>query len=206
MDVFKIVVGALQTNCYIFATGNGEALVIDPADEPERIDKLIQKARLSPIMIVNSHHHFDHVGGNYYFHEKYNIPLAIGVYDADFLKRAHIEARVFLINIKKSPLPDILLKDSDRIRVGNDSFLVLHTPGHTPGSICLYSEKNKILFSGDTLFFESVGRWDLPGGNYNALMESLDRLLSLPDDTVVYPGHGPETTIGHEKRFNPFVK
>ncbi len=205
--VKRFAVGGLLTNCYVYVDEKtNETMIIDPAENDSSIDSFIDSNSLSVVVIVDTHCHFDHVGANAYFKEKYNAPLAIGYYDVSCLKMAHLEARVFGVYIKESPKPDIVLNDDDVINVGNSKFTVIHTPGHTPGSICLYEPKKKILFSGDTLFFESVGRWDLQGGDYAALMESLRKLLSLPDDTSVFPGHGELTTIGHEKKYNPFVK
>ncbi len=205
--VETFVVGELLTNCYLFIDGETrESLLIDPGSDADAIDKFIEKNRLKLVMILNTHCHFDHVGGNKHYKEKYGVPLAIGCYDIDCLKRAHLDSKIFGIDIEESPEPDILLRDGDTIQVGNFEFLVFHTPGHTPGSICLYEPTEKVLFSGDTLFFESVGRWDLPGGDYPSLMNSLNRLLQLPLETVVYPGHGEATTIEHERKFNPFLE
>ncbi len=201
------VVGELFTNCYIYVDEKTkEAMIVDPGERDESIDAFIDSSGLKVVAMVNTHCHFDHVGGNGYYREKYNVPLAIGYYDANCLKRTHLEAKIFGIEIEQSPEPDILLNDGDTLSVGFSKFKVIHTPGHTPGSICLYEPTEKILFSGDTLFFESVGRWDLPGGNYEILMDSVKRLFELPDDVVVYPGHGEPTQIGHEKMHNPFVK
>ena len=134
------------------------------------------------------------------------MPLAIGELDVACLRKAHIDAKLFQIKIKKSPEPDVLLKEGDVVLVGKSQLLVFHTPGHTPGSVSFYNAEDKVLFSGDTLFFESVGRWDLPGGDYLDLMSSVKRLAQLPSETVVYPGHGETTTIEHEIQYNPFLK
>ena len=205
--VKTFVVGELMTNCYLYIDdGTRRAVVIDPADDGEAIDDFIKNNKLELGMVINTHCHFDHVGANAYFCEKYSVPLAVGEKDVDCLKRAHAEAKLFQVSIPASPDPDVLLRENDFVNVGDSRFKVIFTPGHTTGSICLYEENEKILFSGDTLFFESVGRWDLPGGDYSALMRSLEKLFILPDDTVVYPGHGDPTTIGHEKKYNPFLK
>ncbi len=205
--VKTFVVGELMTNCYLYVDDRtGRAMVIDPADDGEVIDDFVKNNKLELGMIVNTHCHFDHVGANAYFCGKYSVPLAVGEKDVDCLKRAHAEAKLFQVSIPASPDPDVLLRENDFVNVGDSRFKVIFTPGHTAGSICLYEENEKILFSGDTLFFESVGRWDLPGGDYSALMRSLEKLFILPDDTVVYPGHGDPTTIGYEKKYNPFLK
>ncbi len=205
--VKRFIVGGLLTNCYVYVDDETkEAIIVDPSENDSSIDSFIDSNGLSVVAIINTHCHFDHVGGNAYYKEKYGVLLSIGYYDVDCLKRAHLEARIFGVYIKESPKPDCALDDGDVINVGSSKFSVIHTPGHTLGSICLYEPKGKILFSGDTLFFESVGRWDLPGGDYAALMSSLKRLFELPDDVIVYPGHGDPTQIGHEKKHNPFVK
>ncbi len=207
MVVKRFVVGELLTNCYIYVDERTkEAIIVDPGERDESVDVFVDSNSLKIVAIVNTHCHFDHVGGNGYYKEKYGVPLLIGYYDADCLRRAHLEAKVFGIDIKQSPEPDVLLKDGDTLSVSFSKFMVVHTPGHTLGSICLYEPIEKILFSGDTLFFESVGRWDLPGGDYDALMTSISRLFELPDDVVVYPGHGESTRIGYERVNNPFVK
>ena len=201
------VVGELLTNCYLFIDdATGKTVLIDPGGNADRSDGFIEKNELELGMILNTHCHFDHVGENAFFKAKYRVPLAIGELDIACLRRAHIDSALFQIDIKRSPEPDMLLKDGNTIEVGNSKFLVLHTPGHTPGSVCFYEPAEKILFSGDTLFFESVGRWDLPGGDYFSLMKSVHKLLHLPPETVVYPGHGETTTIEHEREFNPFLK
>ena len=205
--VKRFVVGELLTNCYVYADKKtNKAMIIDPAKRDSSIDFLIDAKGLDVVLIVDTHCHFDHVGGNGYFKEKYGAPLAVGYYDVNCLSRAHLEAKIFGMEVEQSPEPDILLNDGDTLSVGFSKFKVIHTPGHTQGSICLYEPTEKILFSGDTLFFESVGRWDLPGGDYRALMGSIKKLFELPDDVFVYPGHGEPTQIGHEKMHNPFVK
>ncbi|WP_051904357.1 MBL fold metallo-hydrolase [Hippea jasoniae] len=206
--VLTVVVGELEENCYIFVCdATKKAAIIDPGDEAEKIDDVITKNSIKPVVIVNTHGHFDHVGANAYFKEKYDIPLAIGKNDKELLLKSHVDAMVlFGKNQPPSPAPDTLLKDGDIIEIGNEILEVIETPGHSPGSICLYNSKHNLLFSGDTLFYESVGRWDLPHSDRDALFESLQKLLKLPDNTVVYPGHGKSTTIAHERQFNPFLK
>ena len=207
MIVEKMVVGVLQENCYIIGDEEtSEAVIIDPGDDGEIIAEHIHKLNLMPILIVNTHYHFDHTGANSYLKEHYDVPIAIGNNDADSLEDAYKDAIELMINSHKSPKADIKMSGGENIILGDNLFYVIETPGHTKGSICLYSEKEKILFSGDTLFYESVGRWDLKGGNKKELFKSLDRLLKLPEDTVVYPGHGEKTTIGFEAINNPYKK
>ncbi len=207
MPIKTVVVGVLQENCYLFYENDSKAcLIIDPGDDGDKIGRIIEQNSLKPIAIVNTHYHFDHTGANGYLKNRYNIPIAIGKNDAPFLEEAYKAALEFMIYSEPSPKADILLSNNETVNAGNTVFSVIETPGHTIGSICLYSESEKILFSGDTLFYESVGRWDLPTGNKEQLFESLDRILSLPKDTDVYPGHGPKTTIGYELKHNPYKK
>ncbi len=207
MGIKTVVVGVLQVNCYIFYDETSkECLIIDPGDDADKICKIIEDNSLKPTIIVNTHYHFDHTGANRSIKNRYDIPIAIGEKDALFLKDAYKAALEFMIQAESSPKADILLKEGDTLSVGEKIFEVLETPGHTQGSVCLYSKKEKILFSGDTLFYESVGRWDLPGGNKEMLFESLERLLNLEKDVAVFPGHGPKTTIEHEIKNNPYKK
>ncbi|WP_022670632.1 MBL fold metallo-hydrolase [Hippea alviniae] len=206
--IVKLVVGELQTNCYLFFDDETkETIIIDPGDEPEHIADELDKYGLIPIMVVNTHYHFDHVGGNAFLKERYDVPIAIGELDADFLENSHRDA-FSLLGKRQDPSPDadILLSEDRSIKVGRFIFEVIETPGHTPGSISLYQAEEGVLFSGDTLFYESVGRWDLVGGNEFDLLRSVNRLLKLPKETVVYPGHGRETTIEHERSSNPFIE
>ncbi len=201
------VVGELLTNCYLYIDDETKrAVLIDPGSDADVIDGFIAENGLELEMILNTHCHFDHVGENAFFKDKYKVPLAIGELDVACLRKAHIDAKLFQIKIEKSPEPDVLLKEGDVVLVGKSQLLVFHTPGHTPGSVSFYNAEDKVLFSGDTLFFESVGRWDLPGGDYLDLMSSVKRLAQLPSETVVYPGHGETTTIEHEIQYNPFLK
>ncbi len=207
MIIEKVVVGVLQENCYIVGDDKSkEAVVVDPGDDGELIVERIERLGLLPILIVNTHYHFDHTGANYYIKECYNIPIAIGKKDAGSLEESYKDAVELMIHSHKSPKADVEMEDGENIIVGRHILYVMETPGHTKGSICLYSKKDKILFSGDTLFYESVGRWDLQGGSKKELFKSLDKLFELPEDTVVYPGHGEKTTVGFEVTNNPYKK
>ncbi len=202
-----LAVGVLQANCYLFCDCKSrETIIIDPGDDAEKIIDVIETNSYHPIMIVDTHYHFDHICANRALCEEYSIPIAIGEQDAECLRNSHKDALAFMINCIQSPDADMFLKENDMIKTQNYEFNVIETPGHTKGSICLYSKKEQILFSGDTLFFESIGRWDLKGGNKNTLLRSLDKLLRLDERTTVYPGHGQTTTIAHEKYNNPFIK
>ncbi len=205
--IAKIVVGVLQANCYIvWDEKTKETIVIDPGGNGEIIADYIDKNNLKPILIVNTHHHFDHTGANRYLKSRYNIPIAIGKFDARLLEKSHIAALELMIKSEPSPKADILLSEGDKIVVGKYIFNVIETPGHTRGSICLYSNKEKILFSGDTLFFESIGRWDLESGDKKEILKSLNKILALEENVVVYPGHGRKTSVKHELKHNPYKK
>lgn len=203
--MYCIPVGMLQTNCYILACEDTKkAVIVDPGAEGPKIDALIHREHLEPILVVNTHAHYDHIGANRYFHDK-GIPVAIHRLDSD-LMMAGGGAEILGSRSVPNPAPDRYLEEGDVITFGNQKLSVIFTPGHSPGSISLYSEKDKVLFCGDALFCRSIGRTDLPGGDYDTLMHSLlDKLSKLPGDTQVYPGHGPDTDIEGENRFNPWL-
>jgi len=204
MEIETVVVGVLQTNCYIVHNSK-QAIIIDPGSDAEKIISIIENKRLKPQLILNTHYHFDHTGANLDIKNMFNIPIAIGEKDAPYLRSAYKEALIFMIDTKKSPQADILLKEGDAVALEDIKFVVIETPGHTIGSICLYNKENAVLFSGDTLFFESIGRYDLPTGNFDSLINSINKILTLDESTTVYPGHGTQTTIKHEKINNPFI-
>ncbi|MBA7649308.1 Hydroxyacylglutathione hydrolase GloC [subsurface metagenome] len=205
MILKKLVVGPLASNCYIVGSASTkEGMIIDPADEAEEILQSIKELGLKISLIVLTHGHPDHVGALKEIKEATGAEVAIHTDDAESLQQQSL-GFLFGLSYPAPPPPDRLLKDEDSIDIGDLHFGVLHTPGHTPGGICLLG--HGVLFSGDTLFNYGIGRYDLPGGNYNQLMDSLQtKLMGLPDDTTVYPGHGPDTTIGTERRGNPFLQ
>lgn len=205
MVIKKLVVGELEANCYILADEKTkETVVIDPGAEGERILELIKQNLLKILYIVDTHAHIDHISANDILRRRTGAPLLIHTADAHLLKDAELNLSTMLEERREFLPPTKLLKEGDEIRVNNFCLRVLHTPGHTPGSICLYT-KGKI-FTGDTLFAGARGRTDLPGGSFEDLQRSIrEKLLILPDEVVVYPGHGPDTTIGKEKRSNPFI-
>jgi glyoxylase-like metal-dependent hydrolase (beta-lactamase superfamily II) len=200
----KLEVGPFASNCYIVGS-DGEGMIIDPGDEAKCIMNEVKDSGLDIKIIALTHGHIDHVGALKEVKEATGAGVVIHTDDVAILKDKFLS--IFLgIRHKSPPPPDRLLNDGDTISVGELSFKVIYTPGHTQGSICLLGEG--VLFSGDTLFNYSVGRSDLPGsgGNHEQLIESIKkRLLVLEDDIKVYPGHGPETTIGTERRGNPFL-
>jgi hydroxyacylglutathione hydrolase len=199
-------VGPVGANCYIFGDdAAGEVFIIDPGDEPERILNTVRRLNVRPIAIVNTHGHFDHVQGVDEVRRATGAPFWIHEAEREVLEQGPARARMlFGVDLPPSPAPDRWLRDGDRLQVGTLTLTVRHTPGHSPGGICLLGEG--LAFTGDTLFAGSIGRADLPGADLETLLTSIVRvLLPLPDDTVCYPGHGPKTTIGEEKRTNPFL-
>jgi hydroxyacylglutathione hydrolase len=179
-------------------------VLVDCSIGGEAALRYAEESGLSIRLIVNTHGHLDHVYNNGAFKQRTGAPLAIHPADLAFLERLGEMAAAWGLPPVDSPAPDLLLHDGNKLEIGAFTLDVIHTPGHTPGSICLYG--SGVLISGDTLFRESIGRTDLPGGSFPQLIESIrSRLLVLPDDTAVYPGHGPPTTIGHERRRNPFL-
>jgi len=198
MIIKTIQVGELRTNCYIVASEKTkEAVIIDPGDEAEKIIDVIEFETLKPILMVNTHAHPDHVGANFKLAEKYNIVAAMGKDSHRLIEdfKRYFEAfsglSIEALSIKK------LLRSGSVIKIGELKFKVIKTPGHSKGSICLYG--HGVLFSGDTLFAGTYGRTDIPGGSEEEMQESIKKLMELPDETVVYPGHGSRTTIAEER-------
>ncbi len=205
MIIHKLAVGPIMANCFIVGCEESrEAAVIDPGAEVPRILEAVEKAQLSVKVIINTHGHFDHVGGNRALKAHTGAPLLIHPLDAPMLSRLAEMAGAFGMRSENSPPPDRMVEDGDIIAVGRLTLEVIHTPGHTPGGISLAAPGR--VFVGDTLFQGSIGRTDFPGGDFDALLQSIrTRLFPLGDEVTVYTGHGPETVLGQEKRFNPFV-
>ena len=202
--IHTIVVGNLQTNCYILQSKT-TGIIIDPGDEPDRIVRFLRDIQMKPAQIIATHTHFDHVLGVDSIRAKLNVPFLIHRDDLSMLESMQNRVRQIMgFEVPPPPKVDSFVKDGDSLRVGEESVRILHTPGHSPGSISLSGEG--YVFTGDALFNQSIGRTDLPGGDLKTLIHSIgDRLFKLDDNTTVYPGHGPETTIGDEKLANPFV-
>jgi glyoxylase-like metal-dependent hydrolase (beta-lactamase superfamily II) len=202
-----IVVGELGVNCYIMADSETkEGIVIDPGADPENILSAIRKSGVKVLYILNTHGHFDHIGGNRRVAEATGAKLMIHKEDEPFLSRASMSATMYGLKAEDSPPPASYLAEGELIRFGRHAARVIHIPGHSSGGCCFYLEDEGILISGDSLFAESIGRTDLPGGSQALLVLSIrSKLLVLPDETRVFPGHGPASTIGHEKKFNPYL-
>ena len=202
-----IVVGELGVNCYLLADSETkEGIVIDPGADSGNILSAIKANGIKVLYILNTHGHFDHIGGNRRVAEVTGARLMINKEDEPFLSRASKSATMYGLKAEDSPPPSSYLAEGDVISFGRHSVKVIHIPGHSPGGSCFYLEKEGLLMSGDSLFAESIGRTDLPGGSQAELVLSIrSKLLVLPEETRVFPGHGPSTTIGHEKKFNPYL-
>ncbi|MFH1245046.1 MAG: MBL fold metallo-hydrolase [Candidatus Omnitrophota bacterium] len=201
MLIETIIVGPLQVNCYILACPQtGRAVVIDPGADPEKITRRIKKKNFKVEYIINTHGHIDHIGANAVL----GVPVYIHRLDADFLLKPELNLSGMLGAPLNFPAASLLLEDKQKLRLGNIELEVIHTPGHTPGGICL--KTSGICFTGDTLFAQSIGRTDLPYASYETILNSIrGRLMSLDDNVVIYPGHGSSSTIGEERENNPFI-
>jgi hydroxyacylglutathione hydrolase len=198
MRVQAFTVGVLATNCYIVnSQETGNAVIIDPGfdstAEATQIFRYVEEEKLTIKFVLNTHGHWDHIGGNEVLRKKYGVPVCIHELDAH---------EIASLNGKTST-ETVMLRDADLVEFKDAKLRVIHTPGHTPGSICLLGEK--LVFTGDTLFAGGIGRTDFLGGSNRDMKLSLEKLLRLPESLIVYPGHGPETTIAEEKQDNPFL-
>ncbi|GGA68350.1 MBL fold metallo-hydrolase [Ornithinibacillus halotolerans] len=205
MQIKNFPLGALGTNCYILYK-NKKAIIIDPGAEGDKVINWLTEEGVEPLAILLTHAHFDHIGAVEQLRNHYNIKVYMHALEKEWLKEPTLNgsSRFFGGEIKTAS-PDILLQPG-KYQLDIFEMEIFHTPGHSPGSISFYFEKEGIIISGDVLFHRSIGRTDLPGGDFSVLEESIQRTIyPLADQTIVYPGHGPQTTIGEEKRLNPFV-
>ena len=205
MELARLVVGPLQVNCYIVNDERtNEAIVIDPGDDAQDILHLVNGKGLKVKYIINTHAHFDHVGANKLLKEATGAELLIHEGDSGLLGVTANQARIFGMTAPSSPKPDRFVRHGDVIQAGGIALTVLHTPGHSAGGISLKGDG--VVFTGDALFAGSIGRTDLMDGDLTTLITSIkEHLMTLPDDTVVLSGHGPQSTIGEERRENPFL-
>ena len=209
LSIVSLTLGPVLTNTYIIADGDtGEAVVIDPADEGERIFSEAEKRGWRIVSIWLTHAHFDHMGGAAKLADTCKPVPTVALHAEDMpLWRIQGGAAFFGMKIEPGPEPTIELTNGQDLYLGENKFQVLHAPGHTPGHVMFYNAAEAVLFCGDVIFQGSIGRTDLPGGDFNTLINSiLSQVMSLPDETVILCGHGPQSTVGQERKLNPFIQ
>lgn len=211
LQIESFVFNPFQENTYVLYDETGECVIVDPGcyDENEKheLTEYIKANGLNVVKLLNTHCHIDHVLGNQFIKQTFNVKLHIHRLDAPVLKAVSVYAPNYGFHQYHEALPDGFLEEGDVVRFGNATLRVLFVPGHAPGHIAFYAEKEKAVIGGDVLFYNSIGRTDLPGGNFQTLIASIRKnFYTLPDDVTVYPGHGSTTTIGFEKRTNPFTQ
>ncbi len=212
LRIKTFVVNPIEVNCYILSDESKEAVVIDNgtfyADEKEALFKYIEDNNLKPVRQILTHAHFDHIFGVGDFYDRYGVKVNFHAEDGYLYFDVATQLRYIIgrtMDVKTAPAGDYL-SDDEMISFGNSQLKVLHTPGHSQGSICLYCEQDKALFCGDSVFKGSIGRTDFEGGNHDQLINSIQqKILTLPDDVVLYPGHGMKTTVAEERRNNPYI-
>jgi hydroxyacylglutathione hydrolase len=210
MEIYKLVFSPIQVNTYVLADESGDCAIIDcgcyDKNEFSELTGLLDSKKLKPVLLLNTHCHLDHIFGNGFVNEKYRLSPYSNELDEPNRKNAVNHALLFGLSMEIPPEPAGYISDGQKIVFGNSSLVALHVPGHTAGSLSYYCEKDGCVFTGDALFAGSIGRSDLPGGNFETLIKSIkSRLLTLPAGTIVYSGHGPETTIGIETNTNQYL-
>ena len=211
VKVESIVFNPYQENTYIVSDETREAIIIDPgcADlgEQERLRSFVRERELNVVGMVLTHGHFDHLCGSKFVCDTYHLKPVCHSAEVPLVRQAATQGSLFGFDVAPPPEPIHMVAEDDSISFGSNHLKVIHTPGHSPGSISLYSKENHFVIVGDVLFQGSIGRTDLPGGDYEVLMASIhQKLLPLGNEVIVYPGHGPSTDLGHERRFNPFIE
>ena len=209
MEIKRVVFNPFRENTYLVWDDTKECIVVDAGNmnegENRILAEMISSRDLKPVMAVNTHGHFDHLGGAMWLKEQYGVAFACSSKD-QFLIDSVSGGMVYGIKCNDVPAIDVDLDAVTEVKFGNSTLKVIKTPGHTPGHVVLFGQEDKVLFTGDTLFRESIGRTDLPGGNYSWIMKSIiEEILPLGDDVTIYPGHEDASTIGHESLYNPFV-
>ena len=210
ISIHSFTFGPFQENTYLLYDETKECVIIDPGcyDSYERKELVdfIEKEKLQSVKLLNTHCHIDHVVGNKFIAEKYDLGLEINEKDLVVLKSLAQVAMMYQLKVEESPLPKKFLNEGDIVTFGNSTMEIFFTPGHSPGSITFYNKEQKFAIVGDVLFYGSIGRYDFPGSNYDHLMNSIkNKLFSLEDDFKIYSGHGIPTTIGFERKNNPFL-
>lgn len=208
MKWFRLPLGPLQTNCYILSEQDGTCLIIDPGEEGNKLHNWLREKKLTPVAILLTHAHFDHIGAVDYIRDVYSIPVYLHVKESKWLGDPSLNGsgKFTMIDPIRVKEADVLIQKEELIQIGSFEIQVFETPGHSPGSVSYYFEEKRIVVSGDALFQGSIGRTDLVGGNHKQLIQSIhDKLLTLPEDSLVLSGHGPETIIEDEMNSNPFL-
>ena len=209
MEIFRLVFSPIEVNTYVLADRSGDCAIIDcgcyDQDESEEFAAFIKKKNLNPVLLINTHCHLDHIFGNKFILEKYKLKALSSEFDEMNRINSVQQAHLFGLTMDDPSEPGEFIIDNQVITFGTTELIALHVPGHSPGSMAFYSEKNGCVFTGDALFSGSIGRTDLQGGNFKTLIKSIkNKLFVLPSSTIVYPGHGTETTIETEMRSNPY--
>lgn len=203
----RIPLGPLQTNCYLLSNKEKEALIFDPGGEAAKLNQLLKERKVKPLAILLTHAHFDHIGAVEEVREEWKIPVYIHKNEKHWLTDPSANgSQLFLAHMIQASEADEIINGEGTFEIGTFTFDLFETPGHSPGSVSYYFKEAEVVFSGDALFAGSIGRTDLPGGNHQQLINNIhDKLLTLPEDTIVLSGHGLETTIGQEMDSNPFL-
>jgi len=209
MEIYRLVFNPIDENTYILADKSGDCAIIDcgcyDKEESDKLERFITEKKLNPVLLLNTHCHLDHIFGNKFMLDRYNLRTMSGEADEINRNNAVQHALLFGLSMENPPDPGGYLSDNQILTFGNSSLVALHVPGHAPGSFAFYSEENSCVFTGDALFAGSIGRTDLPGGDNVTLIKSIrSKLFVLPPSTVLYPGHGPESTIEREIKTNPY--
>jgi glyoxylase-like metal-dependent hydrolase (beta-lactamase superfamily II) len=209
MKIYKLVFSPIQVNTYVLTDESGDSAIIDcgcyDQNEFNELNDLIRDKKLNPVLLLNTHCHLDHIFGNRFMLEKYNLGSFCHKDDDNNRKSSKKHEKMFGQAMEPPPEPAGYLNDGQKVSFGQNELIAIHVPGHAPGSLAFYSEMDKVVFTGDALFAGSIGRTDLPGGNYETLINSIkNKLFSLPAETTVYPGHGDSTSIADEIETNPY--